>query len=263
MKAHRVAGGLWTWTAPHPSWDETYDWPEAVGCVYYEAPDAVVVSIIETEAPCKAKGGVLFSEMKRMLWLGAMSSWSLRVARACLRIGVGGAAQSPDIMPWPLRISRLVPLVRSHAPSPLWQRGGRRRSRPVPEREARWHDISGIACRPVAWTAGTVRLALATICRPHEYHAHYLNRPLERRAQPTPAAAAHGQEHFLARPVVNVLHHGQTDTPLVTAGGQAVQHCRRLAQHLHARTAVTAPVGRARGLSFPPPFPIYIMPQMY
>ena len=43
MKAHRVAGGLWTWTAPHPSWDEAYDWPEAVGCVYYEAPDAVVV----------------------------------------------------------------------------------------------------------------------------------------------------------------------------------------------------------------------------
>ena len=29
------------------------------------APDAVVVSIIETEAPCKAKGGVLFSEMRR------------------------------------------------------------------------------------------------------------------------------------------------------------------------------------------------------
>jgi hypothetical protein len=33
---------------------------------HFNAPaDAVVVSIIETEAASKAKGGILFSEMKR------------------------------------------------------------------------------------------------------------------------------------------------------------------------------------------------------
>src|SRR5437763_13673038 len=43
MEVRRVARGLWTWTAPHPSWNGADDWPEAVGCVYYEAPDAVVL----------------------------------------------------------------------------------------------------------------------------------------------------------------------------------------------------------------------------
>lgn len=43
MEVRRVAHGLWTWTAPHPRWDGAHDWPEAVGCVYYEAPDAVVL----------------------------------------------------------------------------------------------------------------------------------------------------------------------------------------------------------------------------
>jgi hypothetical protein len=43
----RIAEGLWRWTAPHPS---AANWPDRgppvpaeVGCVYYEAPDAVVL----------------------------------------------------------------------------------------------------------------------------------------------------------------------------------------------------------------------------
>ena len=44
MDVLRIADGLWRWTAPHPDWvpDGTgaSDWPEQVGCVYYEAPDA-------------------------------------------------------------------------------------------------------------------------------------------------------------------------------------------------------------------------------
>jgi 4-oxalocrotonate tautomerase len=41
------------------------DITDAVVKNFNATPDAVVVSIIETEAGSKAKGGVLFSEMKR------------------------------------------------------------------------------------------------------------------------------------------------------------------------------------------------------
>jgi hypothetical protein len=43
VDVRRIADGLWYWTAPHPRWRPGADWPEAVGCVYYEAPDAVVL----------------------------------------------------------------------------------------------------------------------------------------------------------------------------------------------------------------------------
>lgn len=38
-----VAPGLRYWTAPHPQWDGATEWPEDVGCVYFEAADAVVL----------------------------------------------------------------------------------------------------------------------------------------------------------------------------------------------------------------------------
>jgi glyoxylase-like metal-dependent hydrolase (beta-lactamase superfamily II) len=47
MDVQRLADGLWRWTAPHPN---AANWPRfgppvppEVGCVYYEAPDAVVL----------------------------------------------------------------------------------------------------------------------------------------------------------------------------------------------------------------------------
>lgn len=43
MDARELAPGLWYWTAPHPSWRPGADWQQEVGCVYYEAPDAVVL----------------------------------------------------------------------------------------------------------------------------------------------------------------------------------------------------------------------------
>lgn len=43
MEVEKVAPGLWRWTAPHPEWTPEEDWPEDVGCVYYEGPDAVVL----------------------------------------------------------------------------------------------------------------------------------------------------------------------------------------------------------------------------
>jgi glyoxylase-like metal-dependent hydrolase (beta-lactamase superfamily II) len=38
-----VEPGLRYWTAPHPEWNGATDWAEFVGCVYYEAVDAVVL----------------------------------------------------------------------------------------------------------------------------------------------------------------------------------------------------------------------------
>jgi hypothetical protein len=38
-----IAPGLKYWTAPHPSWNGAADWPEDVGWVYFEAPEAVVL----------------------------------------------------------------------------------------------------------------------------------------------------------------------------------------------------------------------------
>ena len=49
MDVQELAPGLWRWTAPHPDWERDpapespADWPRDVGCVYYEAPDAVVL----------------------------------------------------------------------------------------------------------------------------------------------------------------------------------------------------------------------------
>jgi hypothetical protein len=47
MDVRRLADGLWRWTAPHPNAASWPDYgppvPPEVGCVYYEAPDAVVL----------------------------------------------------------------------------------------------------------------------------------------------------------------------------------------------------------------------------
>jgi hypothetical protein len=46
VDVRRLADGLWYWTAPHPNWRNWPGWPdepEAVGCVYYEAQNAVVL----------------------------------------------------------------------------------------------------------------------------------------------------------------------------------------------------------------------------
>jgi glyoxylase-like metal-dependent hydrolase (beta-lactamase superfamily II) len=43
MRVTRVDDGLWRWTGLHPEWTPDADWDEEVGCVYYEAQDAIVL----------------------------------------------------------------------------------------------------------------------------------------------------------------------------------------------------------------------------
>jgi hypothetical protein len=49
MELGQIRPGLYRWTAPHPAYepdpepDSPADWPEQVGCVAYEAPDALVL----------------------------------------------------------------------------------------------------------------------------------------------------------------------------------------------------------------------------
>ena len=43
MELREIRPGLRYWKARHPDWNGADDWPEEVGCVYYEAADAVVL----------------------------------------------------------------------------------------------------------------------------------------------------------------------------------------------------------------------------
>jgi hypothetical protein len=43
VEVDQIAEGLWRWTARHPDWKPDSDWPPDVGCLYYEARDAVVL----------------------------------------------------------------------------------------------------------------------------------------------------------------------------------------------------------------------------
>jgi len=43
VEVQRIDDGLWRWTAPHPDWKDGADWDRDVGCVYWEADDAVVL----------------------------------------------------------------------------------------------------------------------------------------------------------------------------------------------------------------------------
>ena len=49
MDVQELRPGLWRWTAAHPEWHEELHWPQQVGSVYAELPDAVVV--IDPQVP--------------------------------------------------------------------------------------------------------------------------------------------------------------------------------------------------------------------
>jgi hypothetical protein len=47
MEVQQIAPGLWRWTGLHPDWTPEQGgpegWEQAVGCVYFEAPEAIVL----------------------------------------------------------------------------------------------------------------------------------------------------------------------------------------------------------------------------
>lgn len=43
MLVERIEEGLWRWTTAHPDWKATDDWERDVGCLYFEATDAIVL----------------------------------------------------------------------------------------------------------------------------------------------------------------------------------------------------------------------------
>jgi hypothetical protein len=43
MRVQEVETGLWRWTGHHPDWTPDQNWDPEVGCVYFAAPDAVVL----------------------------------------------------------------------------------------------------------------------------------------------------------------------------------------------------------------------------
>src|SRR5207253_11027232 len=52
MDARELRPGLWRWTAAHPEWEEGLHWPQEVGSVYAELPEALAV--IDPQVPTDA-----------------------------------------------------------------------------------------------------------------------------------------------------------------------------------------------------------------
>src|SRR5262245_43279182 len=40
VEVRELTPGLWRWTAPHPEWEQGFDWDREVGCVAADAGDA-------------------------------------------------------------------------------------------------------------------------------------------------------------------------------------------------------------------------------
>jgi hypothetical protein len=58
VRVDRIAEGLWRWTARHPEWQHGDPWPHDVGCIYYEAPEAVV--LVDPLVPADPRDGLRF-----------------------------------------------------------------------------------------------------------------------------------------------------------------------------------------------------------
>jgi hypothetical protein len=51
VQVERIEEGLWRWLAVHPEWKAGQGWEPAVGCVYWEGPDAIV--LIDPQLPAE------------------------------------------------------------------------------------------------------------------------------------------------------------------------------------------------------------------
>jgi hypothetical protein len=58
MDVAELRPGLWRWTAPHPRWSPGAAWPRAVGCVYAELRDSLV--LIDPLVPAEPEAAARF-----------------------------------------------------------------------------------------------------------------------------------------------------------------------------------------------------------
>jgi len=51
MEVQKLQPGLWRWATAHPAWEHGLQWPQVVGSVYAELPDAV--AIVDPQVPAE------------------------------------------------------------------------------------------------------------------------------------------------------------------------------------------------------------------
>lgn len=107
MTVRELAPGLWRWTAPHPDWKPGDEWEREIGCVYYEAPEAVCLI---DPLVSQAEGDALWTELDRDIERASKPvavlltvHWHMRSAReVAARYGAG-------VRGWELSLSSREP----------------------------------------------------------------------------------------------------------------------------------------------------------
>jgi hypothetical protein len=106
MDVKELAPGLWRWTAPHPEWKAGADWPQEVGCVYAECPEAIVLvdpQLPEEEAEAARFWRALDRDRERLadravVVLVTVEGWHERSSAAVAkRYGASVWCPSPDV----------------------------------------------------------------------------------------------------------------------------------------------------------------------
>jgi hypothetical protein len=118
----RIRDGLWRWTAPHPDWQPGGEgpaaWPQRVGCVYYEAPDATVLIdplVPEDEADARRFYEALDRDVERRRLPVCILRTILWHERSCAAIR--GRYATADA--WPAGVEK-IPIGDPHGEVVLW-----------------------------------------------------------------------------------------------------------------------------------------------
>jgi hypothetical protein len=105
-----IAPGLLRWTAPHPDWCAQDDWERDVGCVLYEAPDALVLidPLLATAGRDEFLAWLDRRVAGRMVSVLTTIHWHERdrhelIERYCTDSSLAPNRIPAGVKPWPLR----------------------------------------------------------------------------------------------------------------------------------------------------------------